>query len=89
MVGIPFFTGLARSECAAHRARDHQFFVRANDAKHGPGGVRGNHSRSLRIARLIQCLRPGLDANPVFLMRFGNGSKVPAQMIDIPDQSMG
>jgi hypothetical protein len=29
-------------------------------------------------------LRPGLDANPVFLMRFGNGSNVLAQMITIP-----
>ena len=35
-----------------------------------------NRPRGLRIVRLIQHLRPGLDANPVFLMRFGNGSKV-------------
>jgi hypothetical protein len=31
-------------------------------------------------ARLGLC-----DGNPVFLMRFGNGSKVQAQMIVIPD----
>ena len=28
---------------AAHRARNHQIFVRANDANRGPAGVRGNH----------------------------------------------
>ena len=33
-------------------------------------------SRGLRIVRRIPHLRQGLDANPVFLMRFGNGSKV-------------
>ena len=69
-------TGHAESENAAHRARDHQFFVRANDANRGPAGVRGNRPRGLRIVRLIQHLRPGLDANPVFLICFGNGSKV-------------
>ena len=31
-----------------------------------PDGVRGNRPRGLRIVRLIQHLRPGLDANPVF-----------------------
>ena len=31
-----------------------RIFVRANDANRGPAGVRGNHRRSLRIARLIQ-----------------------------------
>jgi hypothetical protein len=36
------------------RARNHQLFVRANDANRGPAGVSGNHPRSLRIARLIQ-----------------------------------
>jgi hypothetical protein len=41
-------------------------------------------SRGLRIVRRIPHLRPGLDANPVFFMRFGNGSKVLAQMIDVP-----
>jgi hypothetical protein len=51
---------------AAHRARNHQLFVRANDANRGPAGVRGNRPRGLRIVRLIQHLRPGLDANPVF-----------------------
>ena len=51
-------------------------FVRANDANRGPAGVRENRPRGLRIVRLIQHLRPGLDANPAFLMRFVNGSKV-------------
>jgi hypothetical protein len=55
MVGIPFFTGHAESEYAAHRARNRLFFVRANDADRNPAGVCGNHPRSLRIARLMQC----------------------------------
>ena len=37
-----------------HRARDHQLFVRANDANGGPTGVRRNHVRRLRIARRVQ-----------------------------------
>jgi hypothetical protein len=35
--------------------------------------------------QLVQHLRPGFDANPIFFMRFGNGSKVLAQMVVIPD----
>jgi hypothetical protein len=32
-------------EHAAYRARNHQFFVRANDANRGPAGVRAEHRR--------------------------------------------
>jgi pimeloyl-ACP methyl ester carboxylesterase len=42
--------GHARSECAAHRARNHQLFVRANDANRGPAGVRGT-----RLPRSPHC----------------------------------
>ena len=38
------------SEDAAHGTRNHELFIRANDANRGRTGVRGNHSRSFRIA---------------------------------------
>src|SRR5579872_1436110 len=41
-------------ENAAHRARNHQILVRSNDANPDPAGIRGNHPRSLCIARLAQ-----------------------------------
>src|SRR5665213_1770888 len=41
-------------ENAAHRARNHHILVRSNDANPDPAGVRGNHPRSLCIARLTQ-----------------------------------
>ena len=93
-------SGRGESKRATYRARNHQFAAQqlhlvepnrmatrshANDTNRGPARVRGNRPRGLRIVRLIQHLRPGLDANPVFLMRFGNGSKVLAQMVVIPD----
>ena len=51
---FPFSRAIAKSECAANHLGYHAFFVRANDADRNPAGVRGNHPRSLRIARLIQ-----------------------------------
>jgi len=47
-------TAHAKSGDAAHRARNHQFFVRANDADLNPAGVRGNHIGLSGVARLIQ-----------------------------------
>ena len=51
---VHLFVYCARFENAADRARNHQFFVRANDAHRDAAGVRGNHGRILRIARLVQ-----------------------------------
>src|ERR1035437_389711 len=47
-------SGRGESKHAAHRARDHQFFIRANDAHGDATGLRGNHRRILRVARLVQ-----------------------------------
>jgi hypothetical protein len=35
---------------AQNRARDHQFFVRADDANRDAAGIFGNYRRSLRVA---------------------------------------
>jgi hypothetical protein len=50
MIGNPLFSlAHGRSECSAHRARNHQFFVRANDANRAPVPARGNHPLVLRV----------------------------------------
>src|SRR5665213_3815377 len=49
-----FRDGWKRLENAAHRARNHEIFVRSNHANRGPAGIRGNHARRFGIARLAQ-----------------------------------
>jgi hypothetical protein len=44
----------AGCENTGNRSRNHQIFVRWNDANRGPAGVGRNHSRSFGIARLAQ-----------------------------------
>src|ERR1022692_1103285 len=51
---FPISTSNAEPDDAAHRAGNHQFLIRANDANGNSAGVRRNHGRSFRIARVIQ-----------------------------------
>src|SRR5438093_8674828 len=48
------FVNRARSENAADRARNHQLFIRTNDAHGDATGLGGDHRRILLISRLVQ-----------------------------------
>ena len=54
MAGSPFFTGHAKSECSANRARDHEFLVGADDPYLDAGGIRRNQRSILPIALPVQ-----------------------------------
>ena len=52
VIWIPLLTGHAEFQGEAHRARDHQFLVRANNADRDPAGRRGNHALIRRVLLL-------------------------------------
>ena len=78
-------SGRGESKHAAHRVRNHQFFICANDANRGPAGVRGNHPRSLRVVRLIVFRVPSGNSS-VQAVAHGGGSvahKVDEAALDV------
>ena len=57
MFRLPPVTGREHSEYAAHRARDHQFFIRVNDANRDPAG-------GLEITPSLAALRASSSSMP-------------------------